>query len=177
MQRLTTNPFSDQIGSWSRDGRWIYFASLRTGQYQVWKMPWTPGAGRESEAVQVTKNGGFLALESPDCRFVYYANSRNNPGLWRVPVPGGEEIQVLPALDDPRSFAVVEQGVYFIPPRNADGTHSIHFLEFAAGKTFPVATIDKPMGPRLAVSPDGRSLLYAQVDQEGRDLMLVENFR
>ena len=27
------------------------------------------------------------------------------------------------------------------------------------------------------VSPDGRSLLYTQVDEGGSDLMLVDNFR
>lgn len=30
---------------------------------------------------------------------------------------------------------------------------------------------------RLAVSPDGRWLLYPQVDQAGSDILLVENFR
>jgi Tol biopolymer transport system component/predicted Ser/Thr protein kinase len=176
-QRLTTDPSSDTQASWSHDGRWIYFASLRTGQYQVWKMPWTPGSAREGEAVQVTKKGGYVALESPDGRFIYYANRRDNPGLWRVPAQGGEEIEILPALHYSKSFSVAERGIYFVPPRKAGEKHSIQFLEFATGKTFPVAIIDKPVGDRLAISPDGRSLLYEQVDQQGRDLMLVENFR
>jgi hypothetical protein len=29
----------------------------------------------------------------------------------------------------------------------------------------------------LAVSPDGRSVLYWQVDESDNDIMLVENFR
>jgi serine/threonine protein kinase len=175
-RRVTADPSSSR-GSWSRDGRWMYFTSLRTGQYQLWKMPWTEGAGREGEAVQVTKKGGVEGLESPDGRYVYYGNRRRNSGLWRVPAQGGEEIEVLPALDDINSFAVLERGIYFIPPRNADGTHSIQFLEFATGKTLPVTTIDKMLPGRLAVSPDGRFLLFARLDQMGRDLMLVENFR
>jgi hypothetical protein len=32
-------------------------------------------------------------------------------------------------------------------------------------------------GPRLAVSPDGRWILYDQLDQSGSDIMLVENFQ
>jgi len=177
-QRLTTHPASDSKGSWSRDGRWIYFASLRTGEYQVWKMPWAAGVGREGEAVQVTRKGGFVAKESPDGRFVYYVNSRYSPGLWRVPPEGGEGIEVLPALGGAEQwFAVVERGIYFIPPRNPDRTYSIQFLEFASGKITSIATIDKPLSSGLTVSPDGRSLLYTQVDQQGSDLMLVENFR
>lgn len=175
-ERLTADAASDSYGSWSRDNRWIYFTSLRTGQYQIWKMPWIAGASREGEAVQVTKNGGYTAIESAD-GFVYYANPRNNPALWRISVRGGEESQVVPALYHANAFAVRDSGIYFIPPRNANGTYSIEFLEFASGKTFEVASIDKPVGERLALSPDGRSLLYGQIDQQGRDLMLVENFR
>jgi hypothetical protein len=29
----------------------------------------------------------------------------------------------------------------------------------------------------IEVSPDGRTVLYVQLDETGRDLMLVENFR
>jgi len=40
--------------------------------------------------------------------------------------------------------------------------------------------LDKPPycgNPALAVSPDGHTLLYSQVDNFTRDIMLVENFR
>jgi hypothetical protein len=44
----------------------------------------------------------------------------------------------------------------------------------------PVATTEKKLArwiPSLAVSPDGKHLLYTQIDQQGSDLMLMENFR
>jgi hypothetical protein len=37
--------------------------------------------------------------------------------------------------------------------------------------------IEKPLWQGLAVSPDERSVLYSQIDQQIFDLMLVENFR
>ncbi|MFN0122648.1 MAG: TolB family protein [Blastocatellia bacterium] len=36
---LTTEPSDDFSPSYSRDGRWIYFGSSRTGQHEIWKMP------------------------------------------------------------------------------------------------------------------------------------------
>src|SRR5262249_24878949 len=79
-RRLTSDPSQEVVPSWSRDGRWIYFASNRTGTYQIWKAPAEGGP-----AVQVTKGGGFHGHESMDGRYLYYAKSANQPGLWRVP--------------------------------------------------------------------------------------------
>ena len=41
----------------------------------------------------------------------------------------------------------------------------------------PVYTLPKPIDLGLALSPDGRYLLFAQNDFSGSDLMLVENFK
>ena len=64
-RRFTTEPSQEVRPSWSRDGRWIYFGSNRSDTWQVWKAPAEGGA-----AVQVTKNGGREAFESPDGKFV-----------------------------------------------------------------------------------------------------------
>ena len=60
-RRVTTEPSDDVVPSWSNDGRWIYFASKRTGRWEVWKAPADGG-----QPVQVTKHGGFAAFESRD---------------------------------------------------------------------------------------------------------------
>ena len=49
--------------AWSLDGRWIYFASDRTGDYQIWKMPSAGGT-----PVRITRNGGLDPIVSPDGR-------------------------------------------------------------------------------------------------------------
>jgi Tol biopolymer transport system component len=66
-KRMTTDRANDGNPSWSRDGRWIYFDSTRTGEQQVWKIP-----ERGGDAIQVTRDGGFAPLESPDGKFIYY---------------------------------------------------------------------------------------------------------
>ena len=67
---MTTDPANDGNPSWSRDGRWIYFDSARTGEQQVWKIPADGG-----DAIQVTRDGGFAPLESPDGKFIYYTKA------------------------------------------------------------------------------------------------------
>ena len=69
--RLTSDPASEVIPSWSRDGKWIYFASTRSGRNEVWKAPADGG-----DAVQVTKNGGWVAFESADGASLYYTKDR-----------------------------------------------------------------------------------------------------
>jgi eukaryotic-like serine/threonine-protein kinase len=168
--RLTSDPASDLWSRWSRDGRWIYFASDRSGEYQVWKVP--AGGG---EAVRVTRKGGFAAFESPDGQWIYYTKSDGASKLWKMPRDGGEETQVLESVVW-GAFAIVNEGIYFIPRPDAAGRHSIRFFNFATKRIWSISTIGTPQG-HLSVSPDGRWILYSQIDQMGSDLMLVENFR
>ncbi|MHC4540085.1 MAG: protein kinase domain-containing protein [Planctomycetota bacterium] len=174
LRRLTAQSSDDWVPSWSRDGRWIYFTSNRGGDPQIWKMPAEGG-----QAVQVTKQGGFFALESPDSQFVYYTKKLgDNPALWRVPVDGGEEAPVhdLVKPADFGQWTVVDEGIYFV---NATEPSSpiIEFFDFATNQVRSIATLEKPTIVGLAVSPDGRWILYTQIDRADSDIMLVENFR
>ena len=171
-QRLTENPATNGVPSWSQDGAWIYFMSSRSGQAQVWKMP--AGGG---QPVQVTKQGGYVAVESPDGRFVYYSKSSTSAaGLWRVPVRGGEETEVLPSVTL-LNFAVANDGIYYIPSANAQRQYSIQYFSFATGKSVSILGLSYAPGAGIAVSPDGKTLLYTLMDDRSSDLMLVEDFR
>jgi Tol biopolymer transport system component/DNA-binding winged helix-turn-helix (wHTH) protein len=168
-QRMTTDPANDGNPSWSGDGRWIYFDSARTGEQQVWKIPATGG-----DAIQVTRDGGLAPRESPDGKFIYFGKALG-ASVWRIPVGGGQAIQMIENVSDPENFVIVSKGIYFVPG-TALGS-SIEFLDFATNHTKRVASFGKPFSSGLALSPDGRWILYTQVDQEGAELRLVENFR
>jgi Tol biopolymer transport system component len=109
-RRLTPGSANNDAPSWSRDGRWVYFASDRTGEDQVWKIPAEGG-----EAVQVTRKGGTTGVESSDGKILYYAKGRDATSVWKVPVSGGEETQVLESLVNCTFFAVLDSGIYFVP--------------------------------------------------------------
>lgn len=181
---LTTLPGADNGGpNWSRDAKWIYFYSDKGGgPFQLWKTQVNGGT-----PIQVTTNGGVFAAESADGRFLYYAKYET-PGVWKMPLNGGEEIRILdqPAGESWWNWALAPNGIYFFGPNS--GTKSgVNFLDFASGKKVTLlAAVDRP-SVGLAVSPDGRSILYVQNDQEGGQygryewansrIMLVKNFR
>ncbi len=172
-RRLTEDTSDEVRPSWSRDGRWIYFGSNRTGDWQLWKAPAEGG-----QAVQVTRQGGREAFESFDGNSIYYTRGYGIPGIWKVPVAGGEEIRVLDeALQG--FWALLDTGIYFVNPEVMPHP-TIDFFDFATGRTKQVAAVQKEIqlvSPSLAVSPDGRWLLYVQADKLESDIMLMENFR
>jgi eukaryotic-like serine/threonine-protein kinase len=171
-RRLTTEAAEDIVPSWSKDGRWIYFCSGRSGKRELYKMPAEGGP-----PVQVTTQGGFEGFESGDGQFFYYTKTSQNSTIWRIPITGGQESLVFnsPRVIYGRGWALANQGIYF-----ASSETVIEFFNTATGKTSPIATSEKRLArvvPSLAVSPDGKHLLYTQIDQQGSDLMLMENFR
>jgi Tol biopolymer transport system component len=179
-RRITTNPADDVVPSWSRDGRWIYFGSNRTGNWQVWKVP-VQGERDGRYSVQVTRKGGFAAFESPDGRWLYYAKGLDVPGLWRVPVEGGEEAPIITGLKARYwgYWAIADAGIYFLDPLPAAGC-AVKFFSFDLQRVSTVAILPKQppyADSGLTISRDGTSILYPQIDHAGSNIMLVENFR
>ena len=122
----------------------------------------------------------FAAFESPAGDFIYYANFAD-PGLWRTPTEGGKESLVLDKLKAGYwgHWAVTEEGLYFVDPEGKPRA-TIEFFHFATGRLSQVAMFEKepPKGiASFAISPDGRWILYSQMDQQGSDIILVENYR
>ena len=103
--------------------------------------------------------------------------------MWKIPVEGGQATKVLEGLSLYINLAIADSGVYFVPLQKPT---SIQFLSFATNQIRSVVNFEKPidvsgqgggLGGGLAVSRDGRWILFTQFDQAGSELMLVENFR
>ena len=170
-RRLTSDPSMDIYPTWSRNGKWIYFCSSRTGDVQYFRMPVAGGGPAQRVA-----SGCGISMESPDGSLFYFTRGPEK-SLWRVPVEGGEESQVLESLFG-GIYEVVEDGVYFVPPSTPEAGFSVQFLRFATGAVEHVMSLERqPGGKTLSVSPDGRSILYSQMEDFQSDIMLVENFR
>ncbi len=172
-RQITTVPGANNVvPSWSRDGQWVYFASKGGGKdFQVWKVPIRGGS-----AVQMTKKGGFAPLEADD-GFLYYTKGFYIPGIWKVPSHGGTEVAVLDTSYAPEwsDWAVVSGGMYFVNSRSSPKP-ILEFFDFATGRRTSIAVLDGE-SQGLAISPDRKSILYSQLDEDNAGIVVVKNFR
>jgi eukaryotic-like serine/threonine-protein kinase len=171
-RRLTSG--ASTVPSWSSDGRWIYFGSNRTGTRQVWKAPADGGP-----AIQVTRNGGFAAFESPDGSRLYYAKY-DAPGIWTVPVNGGEEQPVhdLPPTGYWGYWGIGRRGLYLVNPE-AKPRPAIELFDLATRRVTRIAEMERQpiqWTSGFSVARDERSILYSQWEQSGSDIIMVEGF-
>jgi Tol biopolymer transport system component len=157
--------------SWSRVERWIYFASDRTGEWQIWKVPSSGGA-----QVQMTRGGGKEAFESPDGEHLFFVKPVDARAVWQVPVNGGPEVRILDRGIE-MAWAVSDRGIVLMD-RFATPGPTIEFFDLATRRLVPVAVL--PSGsrldvasPNLAVSRDGRRLLFVQSDEWASDIEVV----
>ncbi len=169
--------------SWSRDGKWIDFASERSGDAQIFRMPAEGGTGR-----QITRNGGFDSQESSDGRFLYYLRRRPDASykwgdIYRVPVEGGEEVPVLEGkLLEQWNWTLWKDKIIYRHWTNKNGAQSSPCLvsqkDLKSGEDTELSKLEGGIyGFGLTVSPDGGLLLFSRLGHPNVDLILVENFR
>ena len=159
-----------QVPSFSRDGRWIYFGSDRLGDMQVWRIPVNGGV-----AEQVTKNGGFAALESNDGYLYYTKSPRAGPEICRKAVNGGDENCTLPHVR-PRtwsSWAVTRNGILFAEDMPG-GMAALSVYEPTKRQVRDLVWLPSPP-VWMGASADGREAIVNDVAE--RRISVVGNLR
>ena len=172
--KLNIDVSDNSMPSWSPDGKWIYFMQGDdTGQPSVWRVPSQGG-----HAVQLASAPAATPLVSPDGQYVYFFRNKK---LWRMMPDGSspEEVKGMPEL----SFQGTEwfpskAGIYFMSHEN--GKTTIELYDTRTQRISPIFSLEKPppywIGA-MPVSPDGKWLLFPQVDGHSSNLMMVENMQ
>jgi Tol biopolymer transport system component/DNA-binding winged helix-turn-helix (wHTH) protein len=172
-RKLVTNISHLSRPTWSRDGKWLYFMSDEVDRTGIYRCPASGG-----DAVALSKDPiGAVAQESLDGEAVYFTNRIAYPVIKKVSLPvlpgTAFEVDGLPRLRTGWGWTLSPGGIYFVP---GVAPRSVRYLDFATRKVRTLFEIDKDFGSGLSVSPDGRWILYAQVDEVNSDIMLVDQF-
>lgn len=173
---------TESHAAWSNDGEWIYFASKRTGRYEIWKIK-SDGSGEE---IQITKDGGFIPKPTFDGKMLYYTKSRFSGGIWRVSVDGGfeEEVKaftengykhfVKNKLNESGShWTMTKKGIYFLTV-DTDKNHKIKFYDFATEKVSEILSKDKiPPTAQTSFETNGKDFLFTVRESRDSNIMLA----
>ena len=168
---VVSNNSNNNVPSWSQDGKFLYFASDRTGDYQVWKADVATG-----QALQVTRSGGFAAFEAADRRTVYYAKTQfPQPEIWRT--DGSSETEVWPPIRPAMwaTWALQGDRLYYV--ENGLGDVAVLSVLDLSSQKFRQMTVLGRFPFWLAVSPDGKKALFDRNDSDtSTPLIEVEDF-
>jgi Tol biopolymer transport system component/predicted Ser/Thr protein kinase len=158
--------------TWSADGEWIYYASYDAGGVRLYK---TPSDGGDSHLVM--EESVLSGFESADGKTLYYVKRTAPLSLWKRPLAGGQESQVAGGLLYRENVAAVEQGVYFTPLPKPGEPSTLAFYRSATEEVETVFEYENLPFLGLSVAPDGRSILYTEIDDIQADIMMVEDFK
>jgi Tol biopolymer transport system component len=182
--KITDHPASDAIPNWSADGSSVYFASQRTGQWQTWKVL---ADGKLHQPVQVTTKGGFFAAESPDGKWLYYSrnDSKQTKGVWRKQLPRNSNLPF--SADDPgemlvpleqRSLAtwvLAEHEILYNTFGDGESPAALWAFDFKTRRKRMIHKAgEAPLARGLALSPDGTSVLFAQLDRWQSNIVVAD---
>jgi Tol biopolymer transport system component len=172
-QQLLAGDGATILSGWSRDGRFVYFFSDRTGGYEVYRF--LPAGG---EPERLTTNGGLFPLESADGASIYYMKETDPWSIWVLPTGGGAERLV---LEDPglsvAGFEMWGGNLVYLRQGEEEGP-TIRLYDLQTGQGQDISTLGAGTRltgyGRISISLDGRWILYSKEDGQGADLILVE---
>jgi Tol biopolymer transport system component/DNA-binding winged helix-turn-helix (wHTH) protein len=170
-ERLTSGSASSVVPRWSADAQSIYYSSDQSGRMEIWRMPASGGA-----AQQVTVDGGFAPAPSRDGESLYYRSSNAvNSSLWELRLATGKRMLISASVRD-RAFAAAPGGVYFFVDSHREPKDKLFFFDKRSRRTMPLFETEKRVGSGMVLAPDGHTLYYTQWDDDGHELLLVNQF-
>jgi Tol biopolymer transport system component len=162
-KQLTVDEGTEDQPSVSADGRYIAFASLRTGTRHIWRIN-IDG----SDPQQLTNGPGEGWPEcSPDGKWVVYVSfAASDPyNLWKVPIEGGDPVPVTGMISTVPAISPDGKLIAFRSVDAADQRIKLSVMSFEDGrllKAFDIQPTTIIMGDykELRWTPDGGGLAY-----------------
>ena len=183
-RRLTTATGDQRFPTWSRDGQSIYYRLDDGNACDIWKVPAAGGADE-----RLTRTGNAIrGYEMSDGKRLVYQTKLATGGsgcdpfgsgqLMVVPLEGGAPTQLV-TCTTVNSVSVRPAGISYVPCQgNFRASPPLYEQDTDSGKISVLATLDGLSNSHgMAVSRDGKRILYPRYRAMGVDVFLIENFR
>jgi Tol biopolymer transport system component len=154
--------------SWSRDGKSIYFDSSQTGRSAVQKLELASGNVRG-----IAPASSYFAQESLDGTRLFFIESISH-NLWMADTDGGNATKLNALTPSPDGDWTVGLNVVLFTEGHGSFAKLLAY-HFDDGRTVSMgrlAQVLSPGTPSLAVSPDGKWILYGVIDHTKSDIKL-----
>jgi dipeptidyl aminopeptidase/acylaminoacyl peptidase len=167
-RRVATPQANLALPVWSADCRWLLASDGREALYRL------PAAG--GEARRFTPLRSYLAAVLGE-RVIFNAVESTNVSLWSQSLPGGNAAALpgMPRLAYADSWAANTRGLFFTDSSTEPVT--LRRYDFASHEIEEVARLpNKPAplgGLGLAVSADGKNVLYTHTEDLQSDLVIA----
>ena len=152
---------------WSHDGHSIYFNSNRSGVVAIWKKTLPNGT-----PVQIAGANSFLAQESTDGRRLYFSDIHGNLFESNPNGSGAHSLPLAVHATPVSSWIPTKRGLYFTAPL-PNGHSQIYWYDGNSiereGETAAPLVVN---AKDISVSPDGTSILFAEQDFVGSDIVI-----
>jgi Tol biopolymer transport system component len=159
--------------TWSHDGKWIYFRGYGDVGHQLYRCPAQGG----DASLLVSSLDPIQPTESPDAKVLYFLSREADAVLMMLPLDRPtatpQPVPGIPNISYGYRWDVAPDGIYYIPQ---SAPRALFFYSFATQRTREIFASDRELAEGISVSPDGRYLLYSQVDENNSNIMLVNNF-
>ena len=171
LRQITRHPADDTVPSFSHDGRFIYFASNRSGRNEIWRVPSAGGAEE-----QMTRTGGSFPTESRDGRLLYYKSGggADDSPLGRLPAGDGDRTD-LPCVVI-FGYDVGPGGIVHHECGITSPTRPLRLWDPATRRDRLLGKIEADWVGGLSISPDGTRVIYGH-GEEASSLMMIDHLR
>jgi Tol biopolymer transport system component/DNA-binding winged helix-turn-helix (wHTH) protein len=167
-RKVTTSQTNLTRPTWSQDCRWLF---ANDGRPRLYRLPSSGGP-----AQLVTTRPALNAVALAD-RLIFSVLTANGMVLWSKRLMADPETPVegMPRLSYSDAWTANSSGIYYTDSSVAQP--AVNFYDFATRTSRRIATLKtSPIpggGLGIAVSSDGRWLLYPKVDDLQSDIMLA----
>jgi serine/threonine protein kinase len=161
--RLTFGPVSNVLPRWSRDGKWIYYESLRNGHYSVFRRLADESGDEESVfttdhdvlATDVSRDGKIVLLDNRDGGS---KASISKASTWALPL--AEPRKPWKLVDNGLYASFSPDGRYVVYQSQESGEFQVYVVPF--GNRKGKWQVSSTSGGAPLWSSDGKELLYVE---------------